>query len=116
MKKEEDDYWERKTERFTEYPKQFVKDIDTAIDSILDAPKIIRSGISDFKNNRNYFYAEQWEEFHDGTLKKKIVKDNGLGEKELEEFNQKLNIDEMTDVSLVINEEGYFSYFINEEK
>lgn len=60
-------------------------------------------------------YAEQWEEYHDGTLKKKIVKDNGLGEKELEEFNQKLNIDEITDVSLVINPEGYFSHFVNDE-
>jgi hypothetical protein len=116
MYKEEDDYWERKTERYTAYPKQLVDDIDTAIDTILEAPKIIRSGISDFKNNRSYFYGEQWEEFHDGRINKKIVKDDGCGTKLLEEENQKLNIEMMTEVNVVIDEKGYFSHFENEEK
>ena len=112
--KEEDDYWERRSERYTEYPRQLT-DIDNAIDNILDAPKIIRSGISDFKNNRNFFEAEQWEEYHDGTLKKNIVRDDGHGKKELEEFCEKLNMDKMTDVSIVINDQQYFTHFINEE-
>lgn len=83
---------------------------------MLDAPKIIRSGISDFKNNRNYFYAEQWEEFHDGTINKKIVKDDGLGHKVLEEEHQKLNIETMTNINIIIDEKGYFTHFENEEK
>jgi len=92
-----------------------ISEIENAIDDVIDAPKIIRSGISDFKNNRDYFEAEQWEEYHDGTLKKKIVRDDGHGKKELEEACDKLNIDKMVDVSIVINEKGYFTHFLNEE-
>jgi len=52
---------------------------------VLDAPTLLRSGISDFKNNRNYLYAEHWQEYIDGGVVKKIVHDNGYGEKVLEE-------------------------------
>lgn len=83
--KEEDDYWERKSERYTEYNKKYVEDIDNALDIIETGPRLIRSGISEFKNNRNYIKAEHWEEFTDGTLKKKIIRDDGYGKKEMEE-------------------------------
>ena len=56
--KEEDDYWERKAYRFTEYPKPIIKDYVKVLDAILDAPKLIRSGINEFKNNRNYLDVE----------------------------------------------------------
>jgi hypothetical protein len=91
-----------------------IDDIENALDTVLDAPKVIRSGISDFKNNRSYFYGEQWEEFHDGTINKKIVTDDGLGSKVLEEENQKLNIEMMTNINCVIDEKGYFMHFENE--
>ena len=85
MIKEEDEYWERKSERYTQYKKNTITSLETAIEDVLDAPTLLRSGVSDFKNNRNYLYAEQWEEYTDGTLLKKIVHDNGYGEKVMEE-------------------------------
>ena len=53
--KEEDDYWERKSERYTEYARPPVQDIANALDEVeAAAPRILRSGICDFKNNRNF--------------------------------------------------------------
>lgn len=43
----------------------------------------MRSGIKEFRNNRNFLNAEYWEEFYDGTLLKKVVMDNGYGKKEM---------------------------------
>ena len=43
----------------------------------------MRSGISEFRNNRDYLNAEHWEEYVDGTILKKIVSDNGYGVKSM---------------------------------
>ena len=96
MYKQDDDYWERKSERYTEYAKKYINDINTALDMIDHGPRIIRSGISDFKNNRNYLKAEHWEEYIDGTLNKKIVRDNGYGKKEMDDAEQKLKVGDVT--------------------
>ena len=56
LKKEEDDYWEYKSEKYTLYPKKLIGSLINAVDD--GAPRMIRSGLKDFKNNRNYYYAE----------------------------------------------------------
>lgn len=62
--KDEEDYWERKSEKYTEYQvRKPFEDPEAALDSVLEAPNLIRSGLSEFRNNRNYLYAEKWEEF-----------------------------------------------------
>lgn len=43
-----------------------------------NAPKL-RQGLKEFRNNKNYQYAEKWVERNDGTLSKKIVLDDGFG-------------------------------------
>jgi hypothetical protein len=58
----------------------------------------VRSGITDFRNNRNYLNAEHWEEYMDGTLIKKIINDNGYGKKIMEERGRKLNLDKLVDI------------------
>lgn len=113
--KEDDDYWERKSERYTEYAKKYINDIDNALEMIDHGPRIIRSGISDFKNNRNYLKAEHWEEYVDGLLKKKIVRDDGYGKKEMEEQFRKLDLEKITDIQLVTDEQGYYMHFVDEE-
>ena len=115
MYKQDDDYWERKSERYTEYAKKYINDINTALDMIDHGPRIIRSGISDFKNNRNYLKAEHWEEYVDGTLKKKIVRDDGCGKKEMEEQIRKLDLESINDIQLVTDEEGFYMHFLDEK-
>ena len=62
--KEDDDYWERKSETYTEYQvRKPLEDIEVAIDTVLEQPNLIRSGLTEFRNNRNYLYAEKWDEF-----------------------------------------------------
>ena len=46
---------------------------------------MMRSGIVEFRNNRNFLNAEYWEEYYDGTLTKKIVNDDGYGKKLMKE-------------------------------
>lgn len=81
MLKEEDDYWERKSEKYTEYPKPLIKDVDRAFEELQLEPRMFRSGVTDFKNNRNFLRVEQWEEYDDGSLVKKIVQDDSYGKK-----------------------------------
>lgn len=65
-------------------------------------------------NNRNYLYAEKWDEFEDGTLLKKIIHDDGYGKKILTEQNCKLNINILENLMLKTDERGFFkSYFNN---
>jgi|LauGreDrversion4_2_1035121.scaffolds.fasta_scaffold3729825_1 hypothetical protein len=65
-------------------------------------------------NNRNYLYAEKWDEFEDGTLLKKIIHDDGYGKKTLTEQNCKLNINILENLMLKTDERGFFkSYFNN---
>ena len=103
-----DGYWERKSEKYTEYAKKMVDNIEEAIDTVLEAPRMLRSGLNDYRNNRNYLWAEQWEEYIDGTLLTKTVLDDGFGCKTLEEKGKKLNLDKMEDVQVVVNDKGIF--------
>lgn len=66
--KEEDDYWERKSEKYTEHQvRKAVDSVDPKTDPDTDETKLVRSGYSEFRNNRQYLYAEKWDEFIDGT-------------------------------------------------
>ena len=121
-KKEYDNYWERQSTKYTEYPKTVtqlgdINDLDQAVDKVLmvkddySTVRIIRSGITDFRNNRNYLNAEHWEEYMDGTLVKKIINDNGYGKKVMEERGRKLNLDKLNDIQIITDENGYFIKF-----
>lgn len=113
--KEEDDYWEKKTERYSEYPRPIADEIEQALEIVIESPRLLRSGLSDFKNNRNYLYAEQWEEYTDGTILKKIVHDNGYGKKVMEEQGKKLNLEQLQGVQLITDQRGFFKGFRDEE-
>jgi len=77
-------------------------------------PILLKSGISDFKNNRNYLKIEQFEEYSDGTLLKKIVHDNGYGNKILEESGCKLDLDKLPeDIKAILDDNGCFLKFID---
>lgn len=104
MFKEDDDYWEKKSEKYTEYPRRVVKDIEEVFELVVENPSLVRSGITTFLNNRNFLYAEQWEEYQDGTLLKKIVHDNGYGKKILEEQCKKLNLDKLEGLTMVTDD------------
>ena len=108
---ETDDYWERRSEKYTEHPKPIVSKIDDgAFDIILRAPTMKRSGISEFKNNRHYSKVEQWEEYADGTLLKKTIMDDGYGKKTMVEQGLKLNGSKMQ-LKVITDHEGYFQKF-----
>lgn len=113
--KEEDDYWERKSEKYTEY---MVHKLSHQIDPSADPeqPNLIRSGFSEFRNNRQYLYAEKWDEFIDGTQHKKIILDDGYGRRALKEIGKKLNLDLLEDVKLLTDELGYFMCFQDADK
>lgn len=104
-----DDYWERKSDKVTNFydnSEVLLKEMDiVSQDSKKYIPKPqkslkgsmitvndinppeqykssslkLRQGLKEFRNNRNYQYAEKWEEQIDGTLSKKIVLDDGFG-------------------------------------
>lgn len=76
----------------------------------------MRSGFSDFTNNRNYLYAEKWEEYDDGSLLKKIILDDGYGKKTLTEQNCRLNINLLEQVKLKTDEKGYFISFVDDSQ
>jgi hypothetical protein len=78
MTKEEDSYWQRKTEKYEEHA---IK--KTLIEGAATEPQLIRCGIIEFRNNRNFLNAEHFEEYEDGSLIKKIVNDNGYGLKKM---------------------------------
>ena len=74
---------------------------------------MVRCGLTEYRNNKNYQYAEKWEEFADGTLQKKVVLDNGFGERSLKHFGWKLNLAILEEVSIVRNKEGMFLHFMD---
>ena len=73
--------------------------------------ELIRSGYSEFRNNRQYMYAEKWDEFIDGTQQRKVILDDGYGKRTLKEYGKKLNLDLMLETKLVTDERGYFMHF-----
>ena len=110
--KEDDDYWERNSETYTEYQvRKPLEDIEVAIDTVLEQPNLIRSGLTEFRNNRNYLYAENWDEFQDGAQHKKIILDDGYGKRTLKELGKKLKPQVLADVKLYTDERGYFVCF-----
>lgn len=115
--KDEEDYWERKSEKYTEYlVRKPIEDVEVALDTVLDAPNLIRSGLSEFRNNRNYLYAEKWDEYQDGTQQKKIILDDGFGKRTLKEIGKKLQPSILADVKLYTDEKGYFVCFRDGQK
>ena len=76
---------------------------------------MFRSGVSDFKNNRGFLRVEQWEEYVDGSLVKKIVQDDGYGRKQLEKRGIKLNLDKIPSIQMYSDQNGYYKYFLNVE-
>ena len=84
--------------------------------SELAAPRMVRSGVSTFKNNKSYYYLEHWQEFVDGTLLKKIHHDNGYGGKDLIESGKKPTNELMEAVRLELDEKGYLVSYVEQEK
>lgn len=76
---------------------------------------MMRSGIMEFRNNRNFLNAEYWEEYYDGSLLKKIVSDNGYGKKEMKQAGQRLDISKIEGIKKNTDEKGYFKSFEDEE-
>ena len=168
MLKEHEDYWERKTEKFTEYnvslPNQKINQPNPNINqpnpninlpnpninkpnpninlpnpniklsnpnvqqlnvtnsikeyplNVVEKPILVREGLSEFRNNRNYHYGEKWDEYQDGTQHKNVILDDGHGKRTLKELGKKLNEEIMADVQLITDEKGYFVFFIDAKK
>lgn len=106
-----EDYWERKSEKYTEYQVRKSEDGSAALETVADQPMLIRSGLSEYRNNRNYLYAEKWDEYLDGAQHKKIILDDGFGKRTLKELGRKLNIEVLDDVKLCTDNRGYFLCF-----
>ena len=68
------------------------------IKELLVKANLIRDGLSEYRNNRNYHYGEKWDEYQDGTQQKKIILDDGFGKRTLKEIGKKLNEDVMATV------------------
>jgi len=115
LSKEEDNYWEYKSEKISLYPKKLISSAHPSLEDPNEPPRMVRSGLKDFKNNRNYYYAEQWEEYIDGTLLKKMVIDNGFSEKTLEESGTKFNVEKMDSLAINLDNCGYFICFLDKE-
>lgn len=76
----------------------------------------MRSGINEFRNNRNFLSAEHYEEYYDGSLMKKIVNDNGYGLKKMIQTGQRLDVDKIaSDICKKTDENGFFQCFIDTE-
>lgn len=108
MVKPQDDYWQRSSEKYEECA---AKKLETEEQ---EGPVLMRSGITEFRNNRNYLNAEHWEEFYDGSLLKKIVNDNGYGQKSMTQIGQRLDIDKLFNIKKETDENGFFKAFVDE--
>ena len=40
---------------------------------------LLKSGVNEMRNNKNFFDVEEWSEFSDGRIIKKNYQDNGMG-------------------------------------
>jgi hypothetical protein len=106
--KTSDDYWQRTTEKYEEFAK---KPTEEEKYPLSETPLMMRSGILEFRNNRNFLNAEYWEEFFDGTLMKKVVTDNGYGLKNMKAIGQRLDISKIEGIEKVTDENNYFKCF-----
>lgn len=115
LNKEEDNYNEYKSEKITLYPKKLITSAHPSLEDPNEPPRMVRSGLKDYKNNRNYYYAEQWEEYIDGTILKKMVLDNGYSEKTMEESGMKFNVEKMESLAINLDQCGYFICYLDKE-
>lgn len=76
---------------------------------------MVRSGVQEFRNNRDFMIVEHFEEFIDGTLIKKIVEDDSYGKKILEKKGMKLNLDKIENVQMHTDPTGYFKHYQDSE-
>lgn len=107
--KQDDDYWQRTTEKYEEHARAI--EVQTT-----NEPQLMRSGINEFRNNRNFLSAEHYEEYYDGSLIKKIVNDNGYGLKKMIQSGQRLDVDKIaTQVTKKTDDKGFFECFIDTE-
>ena len=60
---------------------------DNQLDKVLNSTNPLRTGLSDFSNNRNYIYSEKRDEYLVGTHLKKFILDDGFEKKTLTEQN-----------------------------
>lgn len=77
---------------------------------------LLRCGQGEYRNNRNYEYAEKWEEYANGTLQKKTVLDDGFGKRSLKHYGWKLNLGILEEIELVRNADGLFMYYVDKSK
>ncbi len=59
------------------------------MEEIKEESRVVRSGIKEFKNNRNYLYLETWKETESGLIMVEKLTDDGLGTKKTENFQAK---------------------------
>ena len=86
--------------------------VQTALHEVAEeGTRMTRSGVQDFRNNKNFMEVEAWEEFDDGTLIRKIVHDDSYGKKVLEKKCVKLDLSKLENVHMVTDVKGYFKYF-----
>lgn len=78
----EHDYWERKSQKYTNHQ----KNKENIIDIVL-----LKSGVNEFKNNNSFCEVEEWKEYSDGRIIKKKLSDNGNGRRVKSETGQKLH-------------------------
>jgi hypothetical protein len=78
----QEDYWERKSEKYTNHCGNQANIIDLVV---------LRSGVNEYRNNRNFYDVEEWREYSDGRLIKKKFNDNGYGRRILAETGKKLH-------------------------
>ena len=67
----ENGYWEKRSNKTFAYQ---------------NGSEVVQKGFNEYKNNLNFFEAEQWQEMKDGRILKKRLHDDGFGKKTLSEY------------------------------
>ena len=93
------DYWERKATKYTNHVKNSANIIDVVL---------LKSGLNEFRNNKNFSDVEEWKEYSDGTIIKKKINDNGYGRRIRAETGQKLHRERLKNLkrAMMKNENG----------
>ena len=81
---------------------------------------LLKSGINEFRNNKNFSDVEEWKEYSDGMIIKKKINDNGYGRRIRAETGQKLHREKLKHIrrvsakgdnghteEILLDEEGY---------
>ena len=56
---------------------------------------IVRAGFKEFRNNKGYYFKEEWKEAIDGEILMERLTDDGLGKKKTENYKAKRDADGM---------------------